>query len=81
MNNFTPITPEDMIRFLYNEMSEEETALMKQALESDWTLREKYEVLKSAKDHLNRIHFSPRSEAIEAILMHVDEVTGKVIHQ
>ncbi len=81
MNNFTPFTPEDMIRFLYNEMSAEETAAMKLALESDWTLKEKFEVLKAAKEDLNGIHFSPRLKAIEAIMMHADEVTGKVIEQ
>ena len=81
MNNFTQFTPEDMIRFLYNEMSEEETKAMRQALESDWALKEKFEVLKAAKEHLNGILFSPRTQAIEAILLHADEVTGKVVEQ
>jgi hypothetical protein len=77
MNNFTHITPEDMIRFLYNEMSAEETIAMKLALESDWTLKEKFEVLRAAKEDLNEILFSPRTQAIEAIMMHADEVTVK----
>jgi hypothetical protein len=42
MNNFTT---EDMIRFLYNEMNAEETARLMAALEADWTLKEKFEVL------------------------------------
>jgi len=75
MNNFTHITPEDMIRFLYNEMSAEDTIAMKLALESDWALKEKFEVLRAAKEDLNEILFSPRTQAIEAIMMHADEVT------
>jgi hypothetical protein len=78
MNNFTP---EDMIRFLYNEMNAEETAAIQLALESDWTLREKFEVLKAAKEDLNKVQFSPRPDAINAILMHADEVAKTVEHE
>ena len=77
MNNFTP---EDMIRILYNEMSAEETAAIQAALESDWTLMEKFEVLKAAQEHLNSVKFSPRPDAIHAIMMHADE-TRAVEHE
>lgn len=43
MINFTP---EELLLYLYNETSEEQTVAIKRALEQDWTLREKLAVLK-----------------------------------
>ncbi|MDX2045989.1 MAG: hypothetical protein SFU87_04340 [Chitinophagaceae bacterium] len=70
-------TPEDMIRYLYNEMNAEETMALEKALESDWTLREKFNVLKAAKDSLNTIRYSPRSQSVAAIMRHAGAHTGK----
>ncbi len=39
-------TPENMIRYIYKETSAEETAAIRLALESDWSLREKFELLR-----------------------------------
>ncbi len=72
MNNFTT---EDMIRFLYNEMSAEETAQLLAALEADWTLKEKFDVLKSSKEHLDSLHFSPRRRAIDNILKYAEDTS------
>ena len=36
-------TPEDLVRYLYNETSEQKTASIKAALQTDWNLRESYE--------------------------------------
>ena len=70
MNNFTT---EDMIRFLYNEMSPEETSRLLAALETDWSLKEKFEVLKSSMDSLDSLHYSPRKRTIEAILQYSEQ--------
>jgi hypothetical protein len=70
MNNFTP---EDMIRFLYNEMNAEEKSAMQLAMESDWTLREKFEVLKEAVKSLDTLKFSPRPQAIFAIMQYAED--------
>jgi hypothetical protein len=70
MNNFTP---EDMIRFLYNEMSAEEKSAIQLALESDWTLREKLEVLKEAVKSLDTLTFSPRPQSIFAIMQYAED--------
>jgi len=70
MNNFTI---EDMIRFLYNEMSAEETARLMAALETDWTLKEKFEVLKSSMGNLDSLNYSPRKKAIDAILRYAED--------
>jgi hypothetical protein len=72
MNNFTS---EDMIRFLYNEMNAEETAQLMAAMEADWTLKEKFEVLKSSMSNLDSLHFSPRRKAIDAILQYAENTT------
>lgn len=71
MNNFTP---EDMIRFLYNEMNADEKSALQLALDADWTLREKFEVLKQAVRSLDTIQYSPRPEAIGAILQYAGTV-------
>ncbi len=81
MNNFTT---EDMIRFLYNEMNAEETAQLLAALEADWTLKEKFDVLKSSMDSLDTLRYSPRRKSIDAIMQYAEDtshaensVTGK----
>jgi hypothetical protein len=69
MNNFTP---EEMIRFLYNEMSAEEAKSQMQEMEADWIIKEKFEVLKEAISTLDTLHFYPRPQAIHAILQYAD---------
>ena len=71
-------TPEDMLRYLYNETSAEEAAALKQALENDWSLREKFEVLKASVQSLGKFRFEPRHEAVMAILQHAG-VDGKAV--
>ena len=65
MHNFTP---EDLILYLYKETSPEATAAIEQALEEDWTLREKLTVLKTSMERLNSIVVSPRTEVILNVL-------------
>ncbi|MGN6436379.1 MAG: hypothetical protein ACTHMM_07580 [Agriterribacter sp.] len=71
-------TPENMIRFLYKETTAEETAAMQLALDTDWSLREKFEVLKNAIEGLNTIKLAPRPSAIQSILNYAG--IGKEIH-
>lgn len=63
-------TPEDLIRYLYKETSPETTAAIDLALASNWTLREKYAVLKASHDRLNTIVETPRTEVVLNILRH-----------
>jgi len=70
MHNFTP---EDLLRYLYNETSSSETAAIKAALESDWTLREKYEVITSAQNRLEKLKMSPRQKTIDAIISYAEK--------
>jgi len=68
-------TPEDLVRYLYNETSEQKTASIKAALQSDWNLRETYEKLASSMKKLNEINFSPRTETINKILEYAKKRT------
>ena len=65
MTNFTP---EDLLQYLYKETSPQQTAAIAKALEQDWTLREKLDVLKISMERLDTIMEVPRTEAILKIL-------------
>ncbi|MDP4283346.1 MAG: hypothetical protein Q8891_02910 [Bacteroidota bacterium] len=62
------ITPEELVRYLYNETSEKKTAAIRAALQTDWNLREAYEKLLSAQQSLKEVKLSPRPQAVNKIL-------------
>jgi len=71
MYNFTQ---EDLIQYLYEETSPELTSAIQAALKSDWTLREKLEVLSSARQQLNTVQLlSPRKQTLENILKYAEK--------
>lgn len=74
MHNYSP---EDLILYLYKEMSPEATNAIEKALQEDWTLREKLDVIKTSMERLNGITVSPRTEIVLNILRHARE--GKVV--
>ena len=78
MHNFTP---EDLLQYLYNETSPAQTAEIKAALESDWSLREKFVVISSAQKRLEPLKLSPRQETIDNILNHAEKVMGELTPQ
>jgi hypothetical protein len=65
MDNFTP---EDLLLYLYKEASPEQTATIEYALTKDWTLREKFEVLKDSMRRLEKTSVSPRIESVLKVL-------------
>jgi hypothetical protein len=65
MHNYTP---EDLIRYLYNEMSTDEAVAIEEELPKNWSLREKLAVLKTAQERLNNLLESPRIEPVLNIL-------------
>jgi len=67
MHNYSP---EDLILYLYKETSPDAAAAIEKALQEDWTLREKLNVLKTSMERLNSITVSPRTEIILNILRH-----------
>lgn len=70
MTNFTP---EDLLLYLYNESSKEQTSEIEKALEIDWTLREKLNVLKASMQRLDKITEAPRTEVVLNVLNYARE--------
>ena len=75
MHNFTP---EDLLQYLYNETSPIQTAQIKAALETDWSLREKFEVISSAKQRLEALKIAPRQETIDNILNYAEKAVSEL---
>ena len=65
MHNFTP---EELLEFHYGEMSESLAQNLKEALEKDWTLREKMRVIEEATSRLDKSYYAPRAEVLNNIL-------------
>jgi hypothetical protein len=61
-------SPEDLILFLYKETDPQTTAAIEEALQKDWTLREKLAVVKTSMERLDSITVSPRTEVILNVL-------------
>ena len=67
-------TLEDLVQYLYNETSQPKAAAIKTALETDWELREKYEVIAAAQKRLQTLRLvSPRKKAIDEILIYAEK--------
>lgn len=64
----TRYTPEDLLEYLYKETDPARTQAIETALNADWTLREKLSVLQTARERLDRLVESPRTEIILRIL-------------
>jgi hypothetical protein len=75
MHNFTP---EDLVQYLYNETSPAQTAEIKAALETDWSLREKFEVLTSAQNRLEALKMSPSQQTIDNILSYAEKAVAEL---
>lgn len=71
-------TPDDLIQYVYNETSSQKTAAIKAALQTNWSLREKYDEIISAQNCLEKVNFFPRKSVVDKILDYADK---SVIHQ
>ncbi|HEX2683937.1 MAG TPA: hypothetical protein VHL77_08385 [Ferruginibacter sp.] len=78
MHNFTP---EDLLLYLYNETSPSQTAEIKAALENDWSLREKFEVISSAQKRLEALKLSPSQQTIDNILAYAEKAVSELTPQ
>lgn len=76
MNTYTP---EDLVLYLYNEMEAPRRVALEEALEIDWTLREKLGVLKTTLQRLDRTLESPRTEVILNILRHASSTQAQTV--
>ena len=64
----TLFTPEDLLEYFYQETSPEKTIAIAAALEANWALRQKYEVICEATDRLDKSFVAPRNKAVQSIL-------------
>ena len=78
MHNFTP---EDLLQYLYHETSPLQTVLIKAALETDWSLREKFEVITSAQKRLETLRMSPSQQTIDFILNYAEKAVAELSPQ
>lgn len=62
------ITQDNLIRYIYHETSAEEAGLIEEALQSDWELKEVYEILVESKAELDKVKVSPSPKVIDKIL-------------
>jgi hypothetical protein len=76
MNTYTP---EDLVLYLYNEMEAPRRVALEEALEIDWTLREKLGVLKTTLQRLDRTLESPRTEVILNILRYAASTQAQTV--
>lgn len=67
-------TPEDLVRFLYQETSPEETVLLQQALSEDQELMNQYVELEDGKNALPTATYRPSLSSIERILKYSSTV-------
>lgn len=72
-------TPEELLQYLYKETSPARTAEIDEALQNDWTLREKLEVLQNSMQALSRPLESPRTEAVMYILNYARETISEPV--
>ena len=73
-------TPEELVLYLYQETSPEQTAAIEEALKKDWTLREKLSVIKTSIQRLDKIKISPRTEVILNVLNYAREKSAEEVH-
>jgi hypothetical protein len=76
MTNFTP---EDLLLYLYKETSKQQTAAIEQALNKDWTLREKLNVLKASMQRLDKLITTPRTEVVLNVLSYARMHTAEQV--
>ena len=75
----TIFTPEDLLLYLYKETSDDQTKAIEEALQKDWTLREKLTVLKASMQRLDKIVVSPRTEVVLNVLSYAREKSAEEV--
>jgi hypothetical protein len=62
------ISTEELIQYLYNETSKDQSRAIEKALQTDWELKDQLEILKDSMKSLDKMVKSPRSQSVDAIL-------------
>jgi hypothetical protein len=75
MHNFTS---EDLLLFIYKEMSPQKAAALQAAIDTDWHLNEQFTALKATYDSLGQINIAPRQQAIDNILNYASKSVAQL---
>ena len=71
-------TTEDLLQYLYNETSPKKSAAIKATLETDWSLREAFELMVSGQKQLEELDLSPREDVLKRILDYADKAVSQL---
>ncbi|MBX2888523.1 MAG: hypothetical protein KF829_07705 [Ferruginibacter sp.] len=74
------ITLDDLLQYLYKETSPEKTAAITAALEKDYNLREKLNVMAAASKRLDALKMSPRQDTIDKIMQYAEKNIEELSH-
>ncbi len=61
-------TPEDLLEFYYQETSPEKSQAISLALDNDWALQQKFDVICQAAERLEKSVRSPRQSSVQSVL-------------
>jgi predicted Rdx family selenoprotein len=75
------ITQEELLQYMYGETSIKKTVAIKAALQSDWNLREQYELLLAAQQNLEKVTLAPRKKAVDFILNYASKQVKEFTEQ
>ena len=68
------ITQDDLLQYLYKETSAEKTLYIRQALDTDAALKERFQVLLAANERLEKLKLlSPDDRTLEKIFQHSEK--------
>jgi hypothetical protein len=72
------ITSEDLLLYLYGETTKLQTEAIELALQQDWSLMEKLELLTQSRNELETISFSPSTNSINNILKYAEKSVEEI---
>ncbi len=61
-------TPEDLLEYYYQETSPEKSNAIALALDNDWALQQKFDVICQAAERLDKSVRSPRQSSVQSVL-------------
>ena len=71
-------TTEDLLQYLYNETSPKKSAAIEAGLETDWSLREAFDLMVSGQKQLEHVDLSPREAVLKRIFDYADKAVGQL---
>lgn len=72
---------DDLLRFLYNEMTTADSERLMEALVRDESLWERYESFQQIAESLSDVRFEPSQKSVDAVLTYVAETPSVVLEE